>query len=100
MEENILLAKEIYELLRSTYNTQKESVEQGEITIEELERQAEKLSTDIAISEGRIIKLTPEEARKRDEENKRAISDPEYIEKEKQENRQKYIKKVRRKGNK
>lgn len=36
MEENILLAKEIYGLLRSTYNTQKESVEQGEITIENL----------------------------------------------------------------
>lgn len=76
----------------------REAFAKGEITSEELESQAEKLSTDIAISEGRIIKLTPEEARRRDEENKKAISDPKYLEKAKEENRHKYANKVRRKG--
>ena len=76
----------------------REAFAKGEITSEELESQAEKLSTDIAISEGRIIKLTPEEAGRRDEENKKAISDPKYLEKAKEENRHKYANKVRRKG--
>lgn len=33
------------------------------------------------------IKLSPEEARLRDEENRKAISDPDYLEKAKEENR-------------
>ena len=55
-------------------------------------------SDNIAISEGRIIELTPEEARLRDEENRKAITDPDLIKKAIEENRQKYNNKVRRKG--
>ena len=76
----------------------REAFAKGEITIEELKSQSEGLATDIAISEGRIIKLSPEEARLRDEENKKAISDPEYLEKAKEENKQRYNNKLRRKG--
>ena len=76
----------------------REAYAKGEITLEELISQSERCSTDIAISDGRIIKLTPEEAKLRDEANKKTISDPEYIEKVKEENRQRYNNKVRRKG--
>ena len=75
----------------------REAFAKGEITIEELKSKAE-YYTDIAVSEGRIIKLSPEEARLRDEQNKKAISDPEYLEKAKEKNRQRYNNKVRRKG--
>lgn len=76
----------------------REAFAKGEITLGELKSQSESYTTDIAISDGRIIKLTPEEARLRDEANKKAISDPEYFEKAKEENRQRYSNKVRRKG--
>ena len=76
----------------------REAYAKGEITLEELISQSERCSTDITISDGRIIKLTPEEAKLRNEANKKAISDPEYIEKVKEENRQRYNNKVRRKG--
>lgn len=76
----------------------REAFVKGEITSEELQRQSVDLSTDIAVSEGRIIKLNPEEARLRDEANKKAISDPEYLEKAKEDNRQRYNNKIRRKG--
>ena len=76
----------------------REAFAKGEISLEELKSKTESSSTDIAISEGRIIKLTPEEARLRDEENKKAISDPAYIEKAKEENRKRYNNKIRRKG--
>ena len=76
----------------------REAYAKGEITLEELISQSERCSTDITISDGRIIKLTPEEAKLRDEANKKTISDPEYIEKVKEENRQRYNNKVRRKG--
>jgi hypothetical protein len=56
------------------------------------------LSSDIAVSDGKIIKLSPEEAMLRDEENRKAISDPDYLEKAKEENRQRYSNKVSRKG--
>ena len=55
-------------------------------------------SSDIAVSDGRIKKLSPEEARIRDEANKKAISDPELIEKAIEENKQRYKNKIRRKG--
>ncbi len=80
------------------WKSAREAFAKGEITLEELKSQTERCSTDIAISDGRIIKLTPEEARLRDEENKKAISNPEYLEKVKEENRQRYNNKVRRKG--
>jgi len=38
------------------------------------------------------------EAKLRDEENRKAISDPDYLEKAKEENRQRYNNKVSRKG--
>ena len=44
------------------------------------------------------MKLTSEEARLRDEANEKAMSDPQYFEKAKEENRQRYSNKVRRKG--
>ena len=76
----------------------REAFIKGEITSEELQRQLLSFSSDIAVSDGRIIKLSPEEARIRDEANKKAISDPELIEKAIEENKQRYNKKVRRKG--
>lgn len=76
----------------------REAFAKGEITIDELKSQSAKLTTDFAISEGRIVKLTPEEARLRDEENKKRMSNPEYLEKAKEENRQRYNNKARRKG--
>jgi hypothetical protein len=63
----------------------REAFAKGEITLGELKSQSESYTTDIAISDGRIIKLTQEEARLRDEANKKAISDPEYFEKAKEE---------------
>ena len=80
------------------WKSAREAFAKGEITLEELKSQNEGFSTDIAISEGRIIKLSPEEARQRDEENKKKISDPEYIKKSIEENEQRYNKKIRRKG--
>lgn len=80
------------------WKSAREAFAKGEITIEELESQSQGFSTDLAVSEGRIIKLTPEEAKLRDEENKKAISNPEYLEKAKEENRQRYNNKIRRKG--
>lgn len=76
----------------------REAFAKGEITSEELQCQSAGHSSDFAISDGQIIKLSPEEARLRNEENRKAISDPDYIEKSKQENRQKYNNKVLRKG--
>lgn len=76
----------------------REAFAKGEITSEELQCQLECYSSDIAVSDGQIIKLTPEEAKLRDEENKKAISNPDYLEKAKEENRQRYNNKVRRKG--
>lgn len=80
------------------WKSAREAFAKGEITLEELKYQTESLSTDVAVSEGRIIKLSPEEARIRDEQNKKAISSPEYIEKAKEENRQKYSSKIKKKG--
>ena len=76
----------------------REAFVKGEITSEELQCQSAGYSTDIAVSEGRVIKLSPEEAKLRNEENKKAISDPEYLEKAKEENRQRYNNKIQRKG--
>lgn len=80
------------------WKSAREAFAKGEITSEELQCQSVGFSSDIAVSDGKIIKLSPEEARRRDEENKKAISDPEYLEKAKEENRQRYNNKVRRKG--
>lgn len=82
----------------SQWRALREAYAKGEITSKELERQAVKNTTDIAVSEGRIIKFTPEEARIRNEENKRAISNSDYLEKAKEENRKKYYDKIHRKG--
>ena len=76
----------------------REAFVKGEITSEELQRQLVCYPSDIAVSDGRIIKLSPEEARIRDEANKKAISDPELIEKAIEENKQRYKNKIRRKG--
>lgn len=76
----------------------REAFAKGEITLNELKSQSERWVTDIAISDGRIMKLTSEEARLRDEANEKAMSDPQYFEKAKEENRQRYSNKVRRKG--
>ena len=77
-----------------------EAYAKGDITVGEFESQLQKLrpSGDIAFSNGRIIELTPEEARLRNEENRKAITDPDLIKKAIEENRQKYNNKVRRKG--
>lgn len=80
------------------WKSTREAFAKGEITLEELKNQSESLSTDIAVSEGRIIKLSPEEARIRDEKNKNSISSPEYLEKSKEENRLRFNNKARRKG--
>lgn len=80
------------------WKSTREAFANGEITLEELKSQSERFSTDIAISEGRMVKITPEEAKLRDEENKKAITDPEYIEKAKEENRQRFNNKRLRKG--
>ena len=80
------------------WKSAREAFAKGEITLEQLERLSDGCSTDIAVSDGRIIKLTPEEARQRDEENKKAISDPAFLEKAKEDNRQRYNNKLCRKG--
>ena len=80
------------------WKSTREAFAKGEITLEELKNQSESLSTDIAVSEGRIIKLSPEEARIRDEKNKNSISSPEYLEKSKEENRLRFNNKARIKG--
>lgn len=80
------------------WKSTREAFAKGEITLEELQNQSESLSTDIAVSEGRIIKLSPEEARIRDEKNRNSISSPEYLEKSKEENRLRFNNKARRKG--
>ena len=80
------------------WKTAREAFLKGEITSEELQSQSVCYSYDIAVSDGKIIKLSPEEARLRDEANRKAISDPDYLEKAKEENRQRYNIKVRRKG--
>ena len=76
----------------------REAFIKGEINSEELQRKLLPYSSDIAVSDGRIKKLSPEEARIRDEANKKAISDPELIEKAIEENKQRYKNKIRRKG--
>ena len=76
----------------------REAFVKGEITSEELQRQLVCYPSNIAVSDGKIIKLSSEEARLRDEENRKAISDPDYLEKAKEENRQRYNNKVSRKG--
>ena len=80
------------------WKSAREAFAKGEITLEELKYPTESLSTDVAVSEGRIIKLSPEEARIRDEQNKKAISSPEYLEKSIEENRLRFNNKARRKG--
>lgn len=70
----------------------------GEISLDELKNKSEKFSTDIAISEGRIIKLTPEEAKLRNEENMKAISDPEYLRKTTEDNIRRFNNKIQKKG--
>ena len=80
------------------WKSAREAFVKGEITSEDLQCKPANYSSDIAISDGRIIKLSTEEARVRNEENRRAITDPDYIEKAKQENRQRYNNKVKRKG--
>lgn len=80
------------------WKSAREAFAKGEITLEELKYPIESLSTDVAVSEGRIIKLSPEEARIRDEQNKKAISSPEYLEKSIEENRLRFNNKARRKG--
>ena len=76
----------------------REAFVKGEITSEELQSQLVCYPPDIAVSEGKIIKLSPEEAKLRDEENRKAISNPEYIEKAMVENSQRYNRKLLRKG--
>ena len=76
----------------------REAFIKGEITSEELQSQLVCYPPDIAVSEGKIIKLSPEEAKLRDEENRKAISNPEYIEKAMVENSQRYNRKLLRKG--
>ena len=80
------------------WKSAREAFVKGEISLEELESTTERCCTDIAVSEGRIVKLSPEEAKLRDEENKKAISSSEYIKKSKEENRLKYSNKIKRKG--
>lgn len=75
-----------------------EAYSRGEITWMELRKQSVGFTNNIAISEGRIVKLNPEEAKLRDEENKKMIESSEYIEQSKKENREKFNKKVQRKG--
>ena len=70
------------------WKTVREAFVKGEITSEELQSQLVCYPPDIAVSEGKIIKLSPEEAKLRDEENRKAISNPEYIEKAMVENSQ------------
>ncbi len=77
----------------------KEAYAKGEINLKELKNYTQYTTyTDIGISGGRIVKLSPEELRIQNEENKKAITDPELIEKQKEENRQRYKNKIQRKG--
>lgn len=76
----------------------REAYAKGEITLDELKSKSEIFCTNIAISEGRIIKLTQEEAKIRNEHNKETISDPEFLKKAKDENIKRYNNKIRRKG--
>ena len=77
----------------------KEAYAKGEINLKELKNYTQYTTyTDIGISDGQIVKLSPEELRIQNEENKKAITDPELIEKQKEENRQRYKNKIQRKG--
>jgi hypothetical protein len=77
----------------------KEAYAKGEINLKELKNYTQYTAyTDIGISDGQIVKLSPEELRIQNEENKKAITDPELIEKQKEENRQRYKNKIQRKG--
>lgn len=77
----------------------KEAYAKGEINLKELKNYTQYTTyTDIGISDGQIVKLSPEELRIQNEENKKAITDPELIEKQKEENRQRYNNKIQRKG--
>lgn len=80
------------------WRSDRESFAKGEISSEGLQCQTIESTSDIAVSDGKLIRLSPEEARLRDEENRKAISDPEYLEKAKEENRKRYNNKVHRKG--
>lgn len=77
-----------------------EAYTKGDISVGEFESRLQKIaySDNIAFSEGRIIELTPEEARLRNEENKKAITDPDLIQKAIEENRKKHNNIIRRKG--
>lgn len=77
----------------------KEAYAKGEINLKELKNYTQYTTyTDIGISDGRIVKLSPEELDIQNEINKKAITDPELIEKQKEENRQRYKNKIQRKG--
>ena len=77
----------------------KEAYAKGEINLKELKNYTQYTTyTDIGISDGQIVKLSPEELRIQNEVNKKAITDPELIEKQKEENRQRYKNKIQRKG--
>ena len=80
------------------WKSAREAYVKGEISPKELQCQSVGYSSNIAVSDGQIIKLSPEEAKLRNEENRKALSDPNYIEKAKEDNRQRYNNKVRRKG--
>lgn len=77
----------------------KEAYAKGEINLKELKNYTQYTTyTDIGISDGQIVKLSPEELDIQNEINKKAITDPELIEKQKEENRQRYKNKIQRKG--
>lgn len=80
------------------WKSTREAYLKGEITSKELPCLPVCYSSDIAVSDGKIIKLSPEEARLRNEDNKKAITDPERIKKQLEENRQRYKNKIQRKG--
>lgn len=80
------------------WKSAREAFAKGLINLDDLTSLSEEFTTNIAVSNGRIIKLSPEEAKLRDEENKELISNPEYLERAKEENIKRYNNKNRRKG--
>lgn len=75
-----------------------EGYAKGEINIDQFRAQSNEMSPRIAVKEGKYVELSPEDARKRDEENRKKIQDPEYKAQSIENNRKKFENKMTRKG--
>lgn len=75
-----------------------QALAKGEINTEQFRAQLKEMSPRIAVKEGKYVELSPEEAKKRDEENRKKIQDPEYRAQSVEHNRKKFENKMTRKG--